>query len=61
MKEFFTNIWEQIVSAYWAYFDFVHSIFPDQLGDYIVYLIDLAVAVLVVWLIARAAFSTKGR
>ena len=60
MKEFFTNLWEQIVSLYGAYFDFVHSIFPDKLGDYIVYLIDLAVGVLIVWLIAKAAFRTRG-
>ena len=60
MKEFFTGIWDQLVSWYGIYFDFVHSIFPGQLGDYIVYLIDLAVVVLIVWLVAKAAFRTRG-
>ena len=60
MKEFFTGVWEQLLSWYAAYFEFVHSIFPDKLGDYVVYLIDLAVTILIVWLVAKAAFSTRG-
>lgn len=59
MKEFFKGLWEQLVSIYAAYYEFIHSIFPDQLGDYIVYLIDLTVIILVVWLLARIAFQTK--
>ena len=59
MKEFFKGLWEQMASLYAAYFEFVHSIFPDQLGDYIVYLIDLTVIILVVWLLAKLAFQTK--
>lgn len=60
MKEFFTNAWEQIVSIYAAYTDFIHSIFRDELGDYIILLINLAVAVFLIWLIAKAAFRTRG-
>ena len=58
--EFFTNLWAKLVELYAMYSDFVHSIFPDKLGDYFVYLIDLAVIVLIVWLVAKAAFRTRG-
>ena len=59
MKDFFSDIWQHLVGYYAAYYEFIHSIFPDKLGDYIVYLIDLAVVVLIVWLIAKAAFSNR--
>ena len=60
VSNFFVSIWEKLVSYYNIYFDYVHSIFPDKLGDFVVYFVNLAVIVLIVWLVAKAAFRTKG-
>lgn len=59
MKEFFTDLWAKICEIYMYYSDFVHSIFPRELGDLVEYVIDIAVACLIVKLIADFAFKTK--
>lgn len=59
MKQFFVGLWEAIVKYYMIYNDFIHSIFKDQLGDLVVGLIDITVAVLIVLSIGRFAFTAK--
>ena len=59
MRDIFANIWKDLIGFYNAYSEFVHSILPGGLGDYIIALIDLGVVVLIVWMIARVAFKTK--
>ena len=61
MKEeiFMKTIWEEIVKYYTVYSDFIHSIFPSQLGDLVVYLIDIVVIVLIIKMIASLAFGNK--
>lgn len=53
------NVWATITSWYQAYSGFVHSIFPSALGDLVVWVINIAVACLIVKLVATVAFKTK--
>lgn len=55
----FTDIWETLVKWYVAYSDFIHSYIPSALGDLVVGLIDIAAVCLLVFLVAKVAFSTK--
>lgn len=59
MKKVFSDIWEGILKYYMIYSNFVHSIFPAELGDLVVFLIDMVVAVGIVFLVAKSAFGSK--
>ena len=59
MLNIFKGLWEAIVNIYMMYSDFIHSIFPAELGNLVEGCIDIAVAVLVVKLVSDAAFKTK--
>ena len=60
MSEFFNNLWTSLVNIYGMYSDFVHSIFPSQLGDLVVYLLDIVIVIAIVKIVASFAFTTKG-
>lgn len=53
------NIGEFIASIYAAYAEFIHAIFPNELGDFAEYIIDIVVAVIIVKLVSSVAFRTK--
>lgn len=59
MKQFFQDLWLKICELYSMYSGFIHSIFPSQLGDLVEYILDIAVACLIIKLVAGAAFHTK--
>jgi len=59
MKNFFTNIWEGLVNIYNIYSNFVHSIFPGQLGNLVVGVIDILVVGAIVIYIGKIAFTSK--
>lgn len=59
MKDFFSNIWTEIVKLYGMYSSFVHSILPAELGDLAEAVIDIAIACLIVKMVADIAFKTK--
>ncbi len=56
----FGNIWAKIVEFYGIYSSAIHSVFPSQLGDLVEYVIDIAVACLIIKGISSVAFGTKG-
>ncbi len=56
---FLEEIWATICKYYVMYSDFVHSIFPGQLGDLVEGLIDMVVAIAVVKIIWSTTFSNK--
>lgn len=60
MANVFTEIWAKIVEFYTLYSDAIHSVFPSQLGDLVEYVIDIAIACLIVKAVASMAFGTKG-
>ncbi len=60
MKDSFSNIWDSLVKIYTSYSDFVHSIIPGQLGDLVVFILNLIVVCIIVKIIASVAFGTKG-
>ena len=53
------KIWTEIVKMYASYSSFIHGILPDQLGDLLEYLIDIAVVVLLIRVLGGAAFHKK--
>ena len=59
IKNFFVKIWEYICEGYKIYDGFIHSLFPDQLGDLVVGVINIGVAVLIVVILTKAAFTTR--
>lgn len=50
--DFIANLWN-------AYSEFIHSIFPNELGDFAEYIIAIVVAVIVVKIVSSIAFRTK--
>ena len=58
--EVLKSIGAAIVNYYNIYSDFIHSIFKDQLGDLVEYVLDIAIAVIIVKAIAGIAFKTPG-
>ena len=52
---------EFITKCYVAYSTFIHNIFRDELGDFVEYLLDIVIAVIIVKLVASVAFQTKSR
>ena len=59
--KFIKQIFEFIVKLYTIYSDFIHSIFRDELGDFVIFLINIAVIIAVVKVVASVAFQTKSR
>jgi len=59
MKEFLSNIWIKCVEYYSIYSDFIHSIFPKELGDLIEGVLDIAIVCIIVKLISTLAFGTR--
>ncbi len=60
MEKFFSNIWDTLVNIYTSYSDFVHSILPGQLGDLVVFVLNLIVVCIIIKIVASVAFGTKG-
>ena len=50
------KIWTETVKLYASYSGFIHGIFPEELGDFVEYMIDIVLAVLIVRFIGKAAF-----
>ena len=59
MGDFFVNMWKTLVKYYDAYSAFVHSILPNEAGDFAVILIDAVIVIAIVKLIADTAFKTE--
>lgn len=57
MRDFFVNLWSSIVIIYGSYSAFIHSILPNEAGDFTETLIDALLAILLVRLIAGVAFK----
>jgi hypothetical protein len=58
MKEFLKNAWETLVTYYQAYSNFVHSILPNEAGDFVVILIDITIVVIILKFLAQSAFKS---
>ena len=56
---FFQKLWAALVDLYSRYSSFIHSILPDQAGDLLEYLIDIAIAVAVLKLASSFAFGSR--
>lgn len=56
---FFQKLWAALVDLYSRYSSFIHSILPDQAGDLLEYLIDIAVAVAILKLASTFAFGSR--
>lgn len=56
----FADIGAELVNAYARYSGFIHSIFPDQIGDLVEYIVDIGIIVIFVKIISSYAFTTKG-
>lgn len=52
IKDFF-------LKYYGIYTDFIHSLFGKGMGDFVVYLIDFIVVILILKLIINSTFSNK--
>ena len=51
------RIWAETVKLYASYSGFIHSIFPEELGDFVEYMIDIVLVILIIRIIGKAAFS----
>ncbi len=60
MKKIFTEFWSECVKLYGYYSDYIHYIFPRELGDLVEYVLDIAIACLIIKIVADVAFKTKG-
>ena len=56
---FFQKIWAALVDLYTRYSDFIHSILPNQAGDFLEYLIDIAIAIAVLKIASTFAFGSR--
>lgn len=57
IKSIWNSIKDFFVKYYGMYSDFIHSIFGKGMGDFIVYLIDIIVVILVIKLIINTTFD----
>ena len=59
MNEVLTAIKDFFVKYYGIYSDYIHSLFSGAMGDFVVYLIDIVVVILVIKLIISTTFGDK--
>ena len=61
MKNILNTIGEVIVNIYMSYSNFIHNIFQNELGDFVEYILDIVIAVIIIKMVASIAFRTKSR
>lgn len=55
--DFFENLGSTLKDYYLAYSNFIHSMLPNEAGDFVVILIDAIVVIALVKFIADSAFK----
>lgn len=58
--EALNEVWTFFCECYQYYSTYVHYIFPREVGDLAEAVIDIAVAFMLVKVVARGAFHTRG-
>ncbi len=59
MNSILNSIKDFFVKYYGMYSDFIHSLFGKGMGDFMVYLIDIIVVILIIKLIINTTFTDK--
>lgn len=59
MNSILNSIKDFFVKYYGIYSDFIHSLFGKGMGDFMVYLIDIIVVILIIKLIINTTFTDK--
>lgn len=55
--DFFNKLWSILINYYNLYSNFIHQMFPNEAGDFVLIIINVIIFVLVIKLLSGAAFK----